>query len=461
MLAVIDANYEKSRSVLQSIQCNWRLIDLDQCDEVHPKCGNCEKHGVECDFATQRTPSESSLVRRDSASSASSSLMRVNGSSTSDSPLTALSPPPRIDPGVMSSYQGSTRMLELRLLHNYTALTANTLASNDTFEMRQAWNISVPNMAFESPCLLDAVFAVSALHMRTLLPNDKSLIRASHGYMASAISQYSSALTSGVNSSNAEALFTTSAIVAFQSAAQRRFPEEVYGTNNEYQLPVSWFHSFQGVKAVVLASWKYIRNSDRVHPIITAQPALSLDLKPARPTFFKPLLLELDEQLESLEPSKRQDTRQAYEHAVAFLNWSHQKPERARILGFPATVSRRFVELIEEHDPRALVIIACFFAMTAVVDNIWWLEGIAKRECEGILSLLPRSWWAKMEWPLRIASHKGHMDEKTWGDCWHTEGPPDNGFHGDVSIYFQTLAINSFLRLTAPRFTITSICWWT
>src|SRR6202044_1146520 len=111
----------------------------------------------------------------------------------------------------------------------------------------------------------------------------------------------------------------------------------------------------------------------------------------------------------------RAETKQGYEHAIAFLNWAHQKPERARITAFAATVSRRFVALIGEHDPRALVIIACVFAMTKIVDDVWWLHGIAEKEVNGIYALLPAEWRVKMEWPMRIANHEGPMDDTTWG----------------------------------------------
>ena len=79
-------------------------------------------------------------------------------------------------------------------------------------------------------------------------------------------------------------------------------------------------------------------------------------------------------------------TRQAYQHAVATLNWAHSKPGKGA-LAFPATVSKRFVELPEERRPRALAILASFLSLLKVVDNVWWLHGMARREVLGIVSL--------------------------------------------------------------------------
>lgn len=378
-------------------------------------------------------------MRRESTGS---TIVKYPSPSSSPSVFPTHSSP---DSGSISNHFTSSRTLELRLLHNYTAVTSKTLMSVNSHAAEETWAVHVPTMAFEFPCLMDMILAVSALHLRALHPDDQSLVRASHGYMATAISQYSSTLISGVDASNAEALFTTSALIAFQASACRRFQDDALeqGTGQRiYQLPLQWFHAFQGVKAVVIASWKWLRHSERVRPIIVGQSALQLDLNTAKTAFFGSLLEGMEEQLAELDESRQAETRQAYEHSVAYLNWSHQKPERSTILGFPATVSKRFVELIDQEEPRALVIIASFFAMIKAVDDVWWLQGVAKQEVSGIMSLLPEKWWPKMDWAMNVANAKMPMDEKIWGNCWHVEGPPSNtgGLKGDMYTHIEYLA---------------------
>ncbi|KAM3074837.1 hypothetical protein ACMFMG_008250 [Clarireedia jacksonii] len=334
--------------------------------------------------------------------------------------------------------QAHDRALELRLMHHYTAITAQTLSNNSSQQV--AWSVDIPAIAYDCPYLMDAILAVSALHLRSVHPNDQSLVRASHGYMASALAQYSSLLNKGVSEQNAEALFSTAALVAFQASASRRFENSVEnGTENNYVLPLAWFHSFQGVKTVVITSWQWLRNSQRIFPIINGQPPLILDLDPERRSYFAFLLEGMDTGNDS---SLDADTRRAYEHAVGMLNWAQRKPERARILGFAATVSRRFIELMGQKDPRTLVILACFFAMTRIVDDIWWLQGVARKEVMGILSLLPEEWWPKMEWPLRIVHHEGEIDEETWGVCRHSDGnsKPEEGSNGNLISHIDMLA---------------------
>ena len=80
--------------------------------------------------------------------------------------------------------------------------------------------------------------------------------------------------------------------------------------------------------------------------------------------------------------------------------------------------------------------------MTKVVDDVWWLQGVAKREVLGIFSLLPQEWWGKMEWPAQIANHVGEMDDKTWGVHWSSENATSfkEEESGDVRAHIDMLA---------------------
>ncbi|CAL3966327.1 unnamed protein product [Diplocarpon coronariae] len=408
---------------------------VHQCDEIHPTCGNCLKHGVSCDFEFP-----------------GSRMSPFSGPSSAPTGSVSEASTPRSTSTIMPLYQtpsalvrtqtnpAVSRSLEFKFLHNYTALTSQTFS--DTKEQKHIWQVDIPIIAYGAQHLMDAILAVSALHLRSMHPEDHSLIRASHGYMASSIAQYSNLLNQGLSEVNSEALFSTSALIAFQASASRRFDDEANGL---YTLPLAWFHSFQGVKTIVLASWQWLRTSDRIYPIINSQPALFLDPDPERKLFFAPLLQGLEEQLAHIPGKECAEAKRAYEHAVSFLNWSHKKPARNRILGFAATVSRQFVDLVGQQDPRALVITACFFALTKMVDNVWWLEGLAKREVNGICSLLPPDWWPKMEWALRIANHEGVMDEETWGgelSSLNDDQPArsDVDHEGDVSKHIDILS---------------------
>jgi hypothetical protein len=408
-------------------------------------------------------------------------------------------------------------MMELRLMHHYTAYTYKTFTFTAPMT-EDIWRVTVPRLAFNgAQHLADAVLAVAALHLRSKSPSDKELIRASHAYMAASIAEYSDALNKGINANNAEALFLTSALIAFQSTATRTFMKDEItfnGMTNRteegteraaqlgvYAVPFSYFHSFQGVKAITAASWPYIRHSPVVVRIINSQVALQLDFSTSGQGFFGHLLEGLDEELSTMEarvvpahgdggdafpagpvnghasPAAQQGhspylqpsvsdefagaasagagagaasqglpqttvhtTRQAYQHAVAVLNWAHKIPHKGAPLAFPATVSRRFVELLQERRPRALAILACYFALLRSLDGVWWLHGMARREVLGVASLFNsdyfgaeayRRWWPHLEWAMKIA-------------LWEDRTPLDQGNGGwleETGVDFGTSSI--------------------
>lgn len=367
-------------------------------------------------------------------------------------------PPPT--PALSNTTPPGHRLLELKLMHHYTALTCKTFTFTAPVT-EDIWKITVPELAFAgSQHLADAILAVAALHLRSLTPNDKELVRASHAYMAASLAEYSATLTRGIDNTNAETLFLTAALIAFQSTATRVFMKDELALNSLinpqddkdrrqtaagcYAIPFSWFHSFQGVKAITAASWQYLRVSPVVTRVINSQVVLQLDFTSGPETFFGHLLDGMDEELANMAPSPAgsgQDiilaTRQAYQHAVAVLNWAHKIPHKGAPLAFPATVSRRYIELLEERRPRALAILACFFALLKSMDSVWWLQGMARREVLGVVSLFNsdffgpdayRDWWPHLEWAMRIALYESEglsrgepIPAEIWGADWYAE----------------------------------------
>lgn len=280
---------------------------------------------------------------------------------------------------------------------------------------------------------MDAILSVAALHLRFQHPHDAALARASHAYTASALSEYCASLDGGITAHNAEALFLTASLIAFQSTASRIFAKDDAEPDahsaSRYVLPMPWFHAFQGVKTVVATSWQWIRHSDVVKAVIDSQPSFQLNLNPLGPgSFFGHLLDGLDDELVNEPPQCVSATSQGYSHAVSVLNWAHQSAHAPAALAFPASVSRRFLDLVEEKRPRALAILACFFALLKRMDNVWWLDNVARREVTGIVSMLePGSpWWRHLEWPVRISVWDGNeIPPEVWGaEC---ESQPPGG----------------------------------
>ncbi|KAG9255161.1 uncharacterized protein F5Z01DRAFT_77567 [Emericellopsis atlantica] len=460
-------SHKKSRAGCR--RCKVRKI---KCDEVHPRCGNCTKHGVVCDFESNEVADDLASVSTPAAPSPlpptpAASYARANPQPPRRSPPRPPSVTPRLvfnqppTPKVSSVTAQVSRLMELRLMHQYTNVTSKTLLTSSPVT-EDIWQRAVPQMAFEGRTYLaDAILSVAALHLRSQAPEDKSLIRATHAYTASTLAEYCASLEKGITSDNAESLFLTASLIAFQSVASRIFAKddaEPDDPNARYALPLPWFHSFQGVKTVVATSWQWIRNSNIVKSVIDSQPSLQLDLNPLGPnSFFGHLLEGLDEEIAEEAPDMVPSTTQCYSHAICVLNWAHKSPHPAAALAFPATVARRFIELVEMKRPRALATIACFFALLKRLDGVWWLHDVARREVMGLVGLFESGskWWRHLEWPVRIALWDGsNIPPEIWGTDWETSVPPDTsqGFVDHIELVAELMgqSTHDLLNVATP-----------
>lgn len=333
-------------------------------------------------------------------------------------------------------------------MHQYTHITSKTLLAN-TPVSKNIWQTAVPEMAFEGRTYLaDAILSMAALHLRSENPQDKALVRASHAYAASTLTEYRASLDNGITADNAEALFLTASLIAIQSVASRIFAKDDAASdsgdpNARYALPLPWFHAFQGVKTIVATSWIWIRNSSIVKTVIDSQPSLQLDLNPLGPTsFFGHLLEGMEEELAGESSQHVQTTSQCYSHAICVLNWAHKSAFPAASLAFPATVARRFIELVEAKRPRALAILACFFALLKRMDDVWWLQDVAKREVMGLVSLFESGskWWRHLEWPIRIALWDGNnIPIDVWGADCDAEATDTQGFVSHIELMAELM----------------------
>lgn len=121
-----------------------------------------------------------------------------------------------------------------------------------------------------------------------------------------------------------------------------------------------------------------------------------------------PALLDFQDPSENLDPERIS----AYKWCMAFighsLTWieSGDDPSKIRRLlsGYGAMSPPVYKTMIRKRQPRALVILAHYFAILKAVDSVWWLRGIPEREVFGIQSNLPERWQWAMAWPIQKLS---------------------------------------------------------
>ena len=67
---------------------------------------------------------------------------------------------------------------------------------------------------------------------------------------------------------------------------------------------------------------------------------------------------------------------------------------------WPGTVSQRFVELMDERRPEALVLLAHYCVLLKKVNSSWWLQGVGERLLMAIDRELGSEWRPWIEWAL-------------------------------------------------------------
>ncbi|KAJ5092018.1 hypothetical protein NUU61_006888 [Penicillium alfredii] len=129
-------------------ECKRRHV---KCDEGAPKCSLCKKRKLECVYPPPNSDADSprgSSIAQDGSDSGA------------------------LTPGGDSPWQ--TRMVEMRLFHQYLTATYHTLAQDGLSGYHLS--ISIPRMATSFPYLLDSLLALSALHLATAEPENRRLM---------------------------------------------------------------------------------------------------------------------------------------------------------------------------------------------------------------------------------------------------------------------------------------------
>lgn len=254
-------------------------------------------------------------------------------------------------------------------------------------------------MAFQSGShnpLMDLLLAVSALHLRLLDPSDESVTFASYYYFDLAVKK-STELLPKLSEENSCLLFASASLIALRALLSRQeMPLEEH-----YVLPTTWFRTLRGVRTVTSVARPWILKS-KLRPMLLDAWFPNPPGPQDEDKYFTNLLPGPEDK--DLKPEHEEAYRDAVKQ-LSLVYAFHRAGEdlgsiRRRTLVFPMMVSSEFVSLLENSDPRALVITAHFFALIKYVDRIWWLHGVARREILGLATVVPKDWMWAMEWPL-------------------------------------------------------------
>ena len=416
------------------------LFDLCfyQCDEVRPRCSNCEKHSVTCDFssATSSASTASPQDRRHRSSDAKS-VPSMQGSSTDNSPALLQSQQSLFD-GPRSQLP-PLHMVELELLHHFTTETCYTLS--DRPESHELWRVIVPQVAFQHDFLMRGIMAVSALHLGCLRPDRQTY----WGHVAAkqqdaALSSFRKIMTN-MDQSNCDAFLALSSLIVVYGFESPKNSDSLGMFNYKGQDSDEWLPLIRGVNSIIMSVWPWIKNgrlSGLLHDHVQEPPRTEL------PSVLSEQLTHLETMCD--RASGGPEAVSAYKAALETLRLSfvrmNNRPayecEVSIAFLWPVMLPQDYITMLNERRPEALVLLAHYCVILRHLDDYWWMRGWATHIVENIQRELDENWLYFIQWPTNVIA----IDQKVL-----TNGTLQNPISGNrVSSNFNT-AIDSSLSI--------------
>ncbi|KIN08933.1 hypothetical protein OIDMADRAFT_100460 [Oidiodendron maius Zn] len=379
--------HKKSRTGCQ--RCRLRRV---KCNEAKPACRHCERHGVCCIYDRLDPPTKHSTE------------------SSPDEPLESR----------------RRRMVELELMHFYITETGPSIA----FDKNSSYDLfvkAIPRAAIKSDSLLYSVYAIAALHQTKTTggqgpsipsPTAVAMARENHQIYSQLAFQRHHQDLAQISHANVDMLIMTANImrlIAFVVLSERPLVP--------YMAPLHWLKITKSHAQVFLAAWDLVgdNSSTQTARLIKATPVVwdyderqGADKREGLEHLLQPVLgIDGIDGHDEDQPSLWDDgVRRAYESTLSYIGGIWQSVQRndplgpigRRLILFPILVEQRFIDLVGEAKPRALVILAHYFALVTIIKSFWFVGNTGLREVRSIAAYLPAHWQGSMELPLRLVN---------------------------------------------------------
>lgn len=309
------------------------------------------------------------------------------------------------------------RNMELRLLHTYVTQLSDPYASQPRPPEVVSWLQKIPELSLAHDHLQYMMHAYSAAYLARTLPDNRDVVNTNQVYLALALRSQQRAVAS-ISCENCVAVLYTAFLHfshTFTSLWQR--------STEPYTAPTEWMRVGKGVQAVIITAINTLKGSPSSSSSMPSQlpQSFAITQRNVPPIFQREVLLAKGN-LSFLPPTAlldyttdasptSPDAQTAYEEALRYIGSMYLavatgEPVFAlvrRCMAFPIFVPALFVDLVAEQQPRALVILAMFFALMTKAHSVWWIGDIPRREVLAIQRIVPQEWQGAMEWPLEVA----------------------------------------------------------
>lgn len=299
-------------------------------------------------------------------------------------------------------------LTNLELMVQWCNSTHQVLARNE--RVGYIWRCLVPEEALSHPFLMHGILALSALHLARIRDDHRR-----PAYSNLAVAHQNQALTlfrellDDINASNAKAMFSFASVVALYT----------FGFPHEPDLSDPWsniddLHQvlvlIRGVQQVVNRASASLRDSD-------FSPLLQLeDHEPFLPDDARLALEELFEANGICGAQDETHDTELYEstihNLIETLEKIHQDTSLASVGRWAIRLKPRYVDLVQERAPLALVILTYYCVILHCQRHHWCIDHWSFRVSRAIWLVLDDQWRPLARWPMVQIFGQSFLDEE-------------------------------------------------
>ncbi|KAJ5776665.1 uncharacterized protein N7511_001676 [Penicillium nucicola] len=390
-------SHRKSRA--GCMQCKRRKV---KCDETQPHCRNCHRHGVVCSFAGPMTALSTSPA--DLAESPRSIISGPESAGSGAASSTAQIPSTEPSRPMINTFPSALAVFDLELLHHYTTSTCYTLSRSPV--LQTIWRDQAPQIGFEVPPVLNAILALSALHLSHVDESRRdSCIALAQMHHNNAVKEMVPQV-SAMAQENGEALFMFTSLTCMFSCAKPSQAGDFLvlferGTLSE------WARLFRGTTAVIDSGGESLRNG-RLAPIfLNGSYLANAHRAPEALELGRPHIWELQEMMRkdcSLNPPVRDIYQGALDElartlGIALKPGVARRLETADVFRWLLAVSDDYLDLLRQEKPIALIIFAYWCTCIRQIEWMWWMEGLSQRLMSQLLNVMDPKYREWLWWP--------------------------------------------------------------
>ncbi|OAL51127.1 hypothetical protein IQ07DRAFT_643247 [Pyrenochaeta sp. DS3sAY3a] len=366
--------------------CKARHI---KCDQRKPECLNCERYVAVCKYPQPKS---------DYLASQSDSLESVQGEPETEATINhrIIS----LDQVQVEDQNATLNISQLHLLHHYTTATAKTLSAEPL--NADVYSSYLVKVAFGYPFLLHAVLALGALHLsRTESCSEKAtLLHLADHHHNSSITSFRLEIVD-VNESNYEAVFLFSSTL---------FPY-LWGCMTENDTGPD--HTFDSITSNLLMTRRIRPLVHDFYERLSESELGRLRPQDTRIVDWDNLVLPTTTELTELQKfaglvhhffdeCAAEACNQAIRVLVVVFDvaaQSRESPSDALLKMWIHFVSPRFMQLLSERQPGALIILAHYAVLLNRAAHYWFLAGVPTKILTAVYALIPAEWKPWMDWP--------------------------------------------------------------